>query len=155
MDIWSSKVFINHIMERQNSTEFYWTILILKSQSQQKVYQFLDTWFRIKSQNYSQTHWPAHIRKPDGKINNLTLGSDYAFQILRSVIRNQLQEFSNGSKKRFHIKNGIEYHHISHQTVKRKGKCKFMKSYAVSLRLLHTNQSLCSTTGLQVALDTS
>ena len=70
-----------------------------------------------------ESHWPAHIRKPDGKVNNLALGSDDAFQILGSVIRNQLHEFSNRSEKWLHIKNWVEYHHISHQAAKGKDKC--------------------------------
>lgn len=70
-----------------------------------------------------ESHWPAHVRKPDGKVNNLALGSDDAFQILGSVIRNQLHEFSNRSEKWLHIKNWVEYHHISHQTAKGKDKC--------------------------------
>lgn len=70
----------------------------------------------------SQTYWPAHIGKPDGKVNNLALGSDDAFQILGSVIRNQLHKFSNRGEKWLHIKNRVEYHHISHQAGKGRDK---------------------------------
>lgn len=73
----------------------------------------------------SQTYWPAHIRKPDGKVNNLAFGSDDAVQILGSVIRNQLHKFSNRGEKWLHVKNRVEYHHISHQAIKERDKCKW------------------------------
>lgn len=57
----------------------------------------------------------AHIGKPDKKVSNLDVGSDDGFQIVRSVISNQLHKFPKGSKKWLHIKNWVECHHISHQ----------------------------------------
>lgn len=73
----------------------------------------------------SQTYWPAHIRKPDGKVKNLALGPDDAFQILGSVIRDQFHKFSDRGEKWLHIKNWVEHHHISHQAGKERDKCKW------------------------------
>ena len=108
-----------------------------------------------------ESHWPAHVRKPDGKVNNLALGSDDAFQILGSVIRNQLHEFSNRSEKWLHIKNWVEYHHISHQAANGKDKCirwahihsvLFITSFIKKLKDFFINHSFCWTLGLQRTL---
>lgn len=100
----------------------------------------------------SQTHWPAHIRKPDGKVNNLALGSDDAFQILGSVIRNQLHKSSNRSEKWLHIKNRVEYHYISYQAAKGKDKYKSWAHVQLQEQDLDINQSLHCTLGLQKPL---
>lgn len=55
----------------------------------------------------------AHIGKSDKKKKVSWVW--YGFQIIRSMISNQLHKFPKGSKKWLHIKNGVECHHISYQ----------------------------------------